>query len=320
MQVLATGIGSLPFARYDAALRHVFASYSLPFYPQLPQAGGSDGAGATDQIPQMLREILTPEMLAALQRRDGTALVMHLEHCISRGAAAASDHVTRLPGFDGFCERAADAAAVKSQLMGPGAATAVAQSLLPDLPQADLRAAFGAWITQLTLAKAARLHTETRADLYLLWDDSQLALEPLDTSHPTLAALASQLPPRTRFGVHSCMPMPLARLANLGPGYTLAVDTSVIDVTSPAVRDVARRHLERGGRFVYGVFDTRYPKIDAASGMAMARGVIDVVKSVATPPPVIISGGCGTGLRPVRYEEALVSGLQAAAALLAAAS
>jgi len=297
---LTTGVGSLPFTRLDEALKHVFASYTLPFYPQLPQRADASDA----RLPLMLREVVTPTMLEALKKRDGHGFVRALE------SAEADEAVSALYGWDDFAVRAAGAPMLKVQCAGPVAFWQMTSKLVADVPDAVLRPLAARWIGAYSTALARRASALCET-LYFVWDDGGFATHADGDARKAAEQLVTTKLPRARFGFHSCEPGTLERWTSTMPRAVLALDLSVVGVVdTQEQRVMAAKHLQRGGDFIFGVVDTSSTKIQPERGMELARAA----RALGARP--ILSGGCGTGLHQPAYELALAQSLQAAAALL----
>lgn len=292
LATLTTGMGSLPFVDVDAALAHVFTSYDIPFFPQLPRL-------STDAtVAPMLAEILTPGMLAAIQTRDGQTLVTELK----RGATNPTTPlqlIRTLPAYAGFISRAQGHKRLKAQIVGPHTAHAILEEKIGTVPA--LRDALRDWIACLSIVWGETLRMAERESI-LLWDEGSFIAQWAKNDQYVFRALQTKLAKtNTRLGIHTCTPGRLDDIAKALPATLYAFDLSVVDVPTAD-----------GVEAIYGVVDTRSPKLDlAASRKALQLAHARAPKSA----PLILSGGCGTGLHTETYEMDLAAMLRELAAM-----
>ncbi len=285
--IATTGIGSVPFVDAEAAVKHVFANYSLPFYPQLVQHPSLKGDRV---LPSMVREILTDEMQTAVRAKDVAALKSLIGSATDGDAAA---QIKRQIACAPFLDRVSTAKSLKLQLVGPHTAHALLAVDCWD------------WVERLSLAwlRLVREKSATIA-MQLHWDDGLLATKGAAKEHERWRTFAKTVQSAgATLGLHCCAPADLDQLTALGQGKVLALDANVIDLGSPASLELLRAHAASGGRLVLGAFDTRLPKFDRARGQNVAGRFRSV------PGLIAISGGCGTGLHGTDYELALARSL-----------
>jgi hypothetical protein len=311
-----TGIGSLPFDEPERALAHAFARYGLPFLPQLPRRT----KGSSAEVPPMLAEVLTPRMRSATARHDRHALIEAVRDATIAPGTAERQWLAH-PCGRGFLAQAGEHDELKAQLIGPLAATLLLETLVGrDDGEDALFPLLVGWITQLTLA-LTRLVTHGRAaTLVMLWDDGALPLCADEARRQSYVEVFRSLQAQgVALGVHCCEAIDAAALIETLPGAVLALDTCVVRLDEPAARVAARRHLSRGGRFIFGVFDTRPGRFNRAEGLERTRALASMLDA-AFPDgswrgQVALSGGCGTGLRSEAFELELAAALSEAAVL-----
>lgn len=314
--MLTTGIGSLPFSDPDIALEHVFRHYSMPFCPQLPQIT----PGLADAIPQMLDEILTSQMRHALRTRNPPRFLASLEAALSHSESATQQWLSQ-PCFSGFRSRSANHKQIKLQLIGPLIAHTICEHFLGQSVSSDqLFMLLLTWIERLSVALLGLLCLDTRQRVILVWDDGNL---PLLTSssrrrqylevHQAIAS-GTVLP-----GIHSCHIQDLATFTQMFPHAILALDITVIRIEDSNNANAIVHHLQHGGEFILGLIDTSRSSIDPTETLYRARMLCDLCDRQVCMRPwrhqISLSGGCGTGLRDIQFEQSLVRVLAQAAAL-----
>jgi hypothetical protein len=272
-----TGIGSLPFLDYEEALAHVFARYTLPFYPQLVRVPCAPEHAA---LAPMLREVLTREQLDALAQGEAKKLMKLL------AAAPAGEMFEGWPGMGAFLARSCDVDEAKVQCVGPATAGALIAAALPSVARREIADVAEQWVLALTEAACAVLRARSTARFIFVWDDGML--KGGETVHVFLAKPRD----RIRLGVHSCALGSLRALAGAAPGAVLAVDANVVTMDADAEADV-----------ILGVVDTRKRRIDKPAALALAR------TNLKDPRVIALSGGCGTGLHDIDYELTLAQAL-----------
>lgn len=315
-RVLTTGVGSLPFESVREALDHVFEAYTLPFYPQLPRLAvggppspaesGDDGLqqgrpcrdsksrhspasrdedakpdagdGGRD-IPQMLGEVLTPLARAFIREKRHKDLLVLLE-ADAEDERAARGLLETLPGFPEFCDRVRGFEGAKMQLVGP-------RTLAAWLGNDEALPFCWAWIE--TLSRAALKMIPTRTSLF--WDDALLATRPL-------AGEAERLR-KSGYGLHCCAPASGPELLSVFRGAWLALDLHAVTLENEALAE----HFAAGGNVVFGIYDTAAATL--GSEKLPPAGIL-------YRDPVVLSGGCGTGLKTPEFERALADGLKVA--------
>jgi hypothetical protein len=274
--MLTTGIGSLPHGDFEQALAHVLAHYDVPFYPQLP----TRAAGAAS--PLMMHEVLPGakagmELLEQLQGEPG---------------------IRGFYGLEEFLQRTRGRERVKMQLAGPMTLAAWLAVDNPELPREGLTELCWQWIEKLTRKLAAMLP----AGAWLMWDDGLLARA---GDAARFHALRAGL--KVRLGLHTCTDGAAVPLLERFRGALVALDMSVVDCDGAEAAFAA--HAAAGGAVIFGAFDTRFANLDVPAGLMRARRAASLAGAAG------ISGGCGTGLKPLAYEELLAGGLKMAKAL-----
>lgn len=287
-EISTTGIGSLPFQDVDVALDHVFKSYDIPFMPQLPKLW-SDG-----QLAPMVGEIMTPAMLAAVQTNDGSGLVRALLAGVQDPGTPLAQ-IRSLPAYAGFVARAGGHERLKAQLVGPMTAAAAIEARLGVVP--GLQAALRNWLACLSIAWCELL--KGRSQTYLIWDEGAFVTKWSRDDHYVFRALRGRIAKNaTILGIHSCTPGALMDLRGAAPDTLLAIDLNVVDVAQAKRPDA---------NLIHGVLDTRSSNSTFPEGrknLALARAL------AGDDGPLIISGGCGTGLHSEDYEIALAAALR----------
>lgn len=279
--VRTTGIGSVPFTSIEAALAHVFRQYDIPFYPQLPQRRARFG----DATPLMMREVLP-------RAETGPALMTQL---------GGQPDLSGFWGWDRFLAAVPQAALVKMQLTGPCTLAAWLAGQNPQLPTPALKDLCWEWIEKLS----AMISGALPAGSWLVWDDALLAVGGDDQDVARFHALKDRLP--SRLGLHCCAPGSSRTIIERFSGAVVALDFNVIDVIDgQGAATALSTHWQAGGELICGIFDTRLAEIDLSKGLNLARRLRPLIDK----HHFIVSGGCGTGLRPKTYEKRLAAGLK----------
>lgn len=306
----STGIGSLPFAARDAAMQHVFERYSLPFYPQLPKALV---IGRAPGVPPMFAEILPP-------KESHSALSEPTEERAAR-------QIARWPGLIEFLRRAAATKnrapwAAKLQIAGPACLAAWLESRGEGRAD-DLAEPTRIWCAALVraLAKSARVYLP---NALILVDDSMMMARAGSEDARWLRALNKDLMTNgVTVGLHGCAEAGLGDVFGAFCGLVLAPDLNVMNmpVHDEDFDAALAAHGEAGGGCIFGVVDTReanFAATQATSQVASAQALLSVIndgrtKRSLTEWPLILSGGCGTGLHAESYERQVAAFLASAA-------
>lgn len=283
-----TGIGSLPFADPAEAVAHVWASYDVPFCPQLPALEGDAarvwlgrGSRRCGWSPERDRQrpIAWPEVLCAVQA---------------------------VPPAHGI---------VKLQVVGPWT---LAHALARDGAAAGprrLARELGAWIAANVLGCIADLRS-CGAEVLVVAD------EPALVNDAGSAALAAWEPLRTvapLFGVHVCGPPPWALLAAAEPDilfldlHRFPLDAHAVGVLAGLVRG--------GGRVGLGLAPVGDGE-DPAGAAQIAAGRCQVAFAAAgialsdIARAALVTPACGTGPAMPATERSVSEATSGIAALL----
>ena len=113
-----------------------------------------------------------------------------------------------------------------------------------------------------------------------------------------LGARFVQLDVGATLGLHCCAPADGGAIMAAFPGALLALDMQVVTLDEAAVA----RHFAAGGTLVFGVFDTAAAELDRDRARNHARFVAASEKTAPAGIPVVMSGGCGTGLKSEAFD------------------
>lgn len=305
--VLTSGIGSLPFTDEKAAVDHVFAAYDVPFLPQLPLASQS-----YEILPQMAQEVLPLAVLEAIADKEPTrafALLLASATAFEKGV----EQVCQLPCWDFFLRRAREKSHLKFQFIGP---LTLARILAPHMPSgltSQLEEACWVWIDLLSLVTFTLLRSRGQQKIYVIWDDALLVSD-CPSYAVRLEQTAAKMGQRgIQWGLHSCATWSVSKVLPLMPRAILATDFTL---TSPlSFPEESRDFIAKGGQFMAGIFDTKLDFIELSKAEEILESLVLCLTKLKWSGDLLISGGCGTGLKSVAFETSLAVGMKKAAAL-----
>lgn len=304
-RTLTTGIGSLPFTSVDVALEHIFRNYDVPFFPQLPQLSQTEKSG----IVPMLREALTGPMLEAIKSRDLNLLNKALDEA-TENPHVAEAHVRSQAALPGFLTQVARHRFLKLQVIGPASFGTLVASELGSTGPDRLETRAWMWIEALTRAWIHVVRSRAQGTILFLWDDVLLAAQSRPDILNRFDGFCDELVAfDTTLGVHTCAPGDLIGMVRSFPGSFLSIDMNVVDFASDTARHACDVHLSDGGWFMFGVYNTQSAPLDKVKGRQFAALARTLVENAPPGPPLLFSGGCGTGLMSEAFEIELAQAL-----------
>lgn len=294
-----TGIGSLPFTNPAEAVDYVFTAYSVPFFPQLPR----HSVYASSRLPQMLLEVIPENDLTEILRgvRPG------------HGPRDFKDHVTSLPGFENFRQRLRNHGGrfYKLQLCGP----LTASRIIARISGTALRPELLTQLTERFVGTAMALISETlaatSASCIFIWDEGIPLTEPSAANTSLLSTLLRAIENERVFsGVHCCAPFPLSNFLPYADNHWLAADLSGRNLGDDE-QAILHAVLRTGG-LIAGITDTSAETVIPAAAQAVFRKLAAAAAD-EDKFPLILAGGCGTGLKSDAFERQLCATLSAVA-------
>lgn len=287
-----TGVGSLPFTDFQDAMDHVFSSYSIPFYPQLPKHPLFKNSPAA----QMLQEVVPANILAKIVGNPKPDLG-NIENDWNTD-------LTQFPGIDLFKKflKNSGSRLFKLQLAGPGTALAA----LEFYTGRTFETGFVSLLRKKIVAQAKHLINYLRIKdqtCIFLWDE--LLVHPgLESSLADLFQI--EAPGAVITGVHNCASLKLEVFVAHSDHRYLSADFSRFSLEEPANVQALRKIVGLGG-LIAGIVDTQKTSIEKSPVMGLWQKLANELDNTANHPemPLMLSGGCGTGLHSVDYEISL---------------
>lgn len=300
LELETTGIGSLPFTEVQDAVDHVFSSYTIPFYPQLPKHRQFTSSKAA----QMLQEVVPPQVLELLSKDVKPDLV--------RLDASWTVDLAGFPGIDLFRDRLnkSEARYFKLQLAGPQTALAALEFFTGFAPEKEIQALLTRKIIALGELLINYLRTESKICIFL-WDEMLPTPQTIGSKNFLLDLLQIEIQNKVISGIHNCAPLKPEVFRPYGLGRYLAADLSQIALEDPDNIYALQNTVKNGG-IIAGVVDTQKTSIDqklTEKRWQIFKRIIARVPGL-TKKPLILSGGCGTGLHTIDFEIALAKVLR----------
>jgi hypothetical protein len=304
-----TGVGSLPFEDPEKAIEHVFTKYTLPFLPELPRM-----IGKKSSIPPMLYSVCSPRLRQAIGANQTQDFFREWERW-SESAAEAEETLQSWSLLSPFANRAKSSNQIKVQMAGPDTFSTFLQTLGGQSREVAEKFSW-AWVQTLSQALVAKLTPLVLGRIYFFWDEPTLGSGATLGGGERYLGLRGGVPSkRVAYGLHCCGVIDFCTLSRHAHRMYAGFDVYAGKIDLDELVPDACHHLDQGGGLALGLVDTKADHINIESTIGRARPFLAKLATSPNFTEVLLTGGCGTGLKTVAFEEALAETLRTIGAL-----
>ncbi len=287
-----TGIGSLPFQSSSEAVEYVFKSYTIPFFPQLIK----NERYAKSNLPPMLLEAV-PQAILTLFSDKSSALdkADQLQAMWDKEILA---HVESLPGLTEFARTISGYKGnyYKLQLIGPQTAIQLLETLCGRTLNSALKKIVRSGLSDLMRQVLDRCNVTSKQAI-IMSDEPLVSAFNLKNHQQADGVI---------HGTHCCAHLSLSKQLNYFKNKYLSFDLTEISSTPDVFEAISL--LQKTGGVMLGIADTKQKILNASQSRDLWQQLnqnLSVDETRLHSMPLILTGGCGTGMQSIAFEKQL---------------
>ncbi len=287
-----TGVGSLPFQSSSEAVEYVFASYTIPFFPQLIK----NERYTKSILPPMLLEAVPQTIITLFS--DKSSVLDKTDKLQAIWDKEILAHVESLPGLAEFARTLSgyNGMFFKLQLVGPQTAVQLLGTLCGRPLNSALKRIVTNGLSALMRQVLDRCHVTGKQAIVI-------SDEPLASDFNL--KIGRQLDGAIH-GTHCCASISLSSQINYFKNKYLSFDLT--DFSSPNDVFESISLLQKIGGVMVGVADTKQKILNARQSTELWQQLnrnFSVDETRLHAMPLILTGGCGTGMQSIAFEKQL---------------